>query len=74
MPNISVSLGSPDLVALDALVDSLNEYYEREGQKIEALRHIKTTRSSALKDLLSAWKHGMNASEVFPPVKKEVEK
>lgn len=74
MPKISVSLGDREIRVLDSLVASLNDYYQREGQKIEALRTIQTNRSSALRDLLSAWDHGMDASEVFPPVKKEQKK
>lgn len=74
MPNISVRLSDQETEILDELVTAMEQYYEEQGEKVPALRTIKTNRSTAFRDLLSSWKHGMNAPEVFPPVKKEAKK
>ncbi len=57
MPTISVRISDRDAEALDRLVTSVRAYYEREAQKMPVLGQIETTRSSALRDLLSAWDH-----------------
>jgi hypothetical protein len=70
VPNVSVRLSDQEVGILDEFVEAMEAYYEREGKRVPALRTIKTSRSSAFRDLLSSWKHGMNAPEVFPPVEK----
>ena len=65
MPNISVRLSDDDLLTLDELVEAVRLYYIRQAEKVPALREVETTRSSALRDLLSAWKHNMNATKEF---------
>lgn len=66
MPNFSVRLSDTDVQILDKLVVAMRAYYAVQAQSVPQLRSIETTRSSALRDLLSAWDHGMNAPEVFP--------
>jgi hypothetical protein len=67
MPNLSIRLNDKDVETLDRLVIGVRAYYEREAKKMPALHQLakETTRSSALRDLLSAWDHGMDAPKVF---------
>ena len=71
MPTVSVRLSEKEIGILDQLVEAVDAYYEKQGEKVPALRTIQTNRSSALRDLLSSWDHGMNAPESFPRVEKE---
>jgi len=65
MPNISVRLSDEDIEILDQLVVGVRAYYLRKSETMPTLRTIDTTRSSALRHLLAAWKHGMHAAEEF---------
>jgi predicted transcriptional regulator len=65
MINLSVRLSDDDLQTLDELVEAVRCYYKRQAEQVPALRQIETTRSSALRDLLSSWRHGMDAPVEF---------
>ena len=60
MPSISIRLSDDDVETIDRLVVAVRAYYEREAKAMPVLAQVarETTRSSALRDLLLAWKHG----------------
>jgi hypothetical protein len=68
--HISARMSDDEIEILDRLVVAVRAYYEREAVNVPALGpHLaklakETTRSSALRDLLLAWKHG-KADEMF---------
>lgn len=70
MPNISIRISETDEQNLDALVIAVRAYYERvaaqnspfAGAASQLAREV--TRSSALRDLLLAWKRG-EANDLF---------
>ena len=64
--NISVRLDDDSVETLNRLVIAVRAYYERESQTMPALAQLarETNKSSALRDLLLAWKHG-KADEMF---------
>lgn len=66
MPNLSIRITNEDEENLDALVVAVRAYYERMADVMPiAGRYAKeTTRSSALRDLLLAWKRG-EADKLF---------
>lgn len=60
MPTLSIRINEDDEKTLDRLVVAVRAYYEREARAMPVLAQLakETTRSSALRDLLLAWKHG----------------
>lgn len=59
MPVISIKVHERDLDTLDKLVIAVRAYYERQVPTCPPAAALarNTTRSSAIRDLLSAWDH-----------------
>jgi hypothetical protein len=62
--NLSVSLSVREIETLDQLVVATAAY--RRALPLLAAHAELATRSSALRDLLLAWKYSLNAAETFP--------
>lgn len=61
MPTFSVRLSDQDVETLDRLVVAVRAYYEGLAPSFPPAAGLarEVTRSSALRDLLSAWEHGI---------------
>ena len=66
MPNLSLRMSDDEVETLDRLVVAVRAYYESQSKTMPMLAQVakETTRSSALRDLLLAWKHG-DANSMF---------
>lgn len=61
---LTIRLNESDEQALDRLIRGVQAHRERQPRDVlTALAPV--TRSSALRDLLRAWEHGLDASAVF---------
>jgi hypothetical protein len=60
MVPLSVRFGEAEVETLDRLVVAVRAYYESQAQAFPPAARLanEVTRSSALRDLLLAWKHG----------------
>jgi hypothetical protein len=63
---LSVSLSAHEVATLDQLVVATVAYRRR--LPLLADHAGQATRSSAMRDLLLAWKYNLNATETFPPL------
>lgn len=61
MPTLSVRLSDDDSKTLDRLVIAVRAYYQNQAADFPVAERLsrEVTRSSALRDLLSAWEHGI---------------
>lgn len=66
MPTLSIRLSDEEAATLDRLVVAVRAYYDTASKDMPLLAQVgrETTKSSALRDLLLAWKHG-KADELF---------
>jgi hypothetical protein len=67
MPNLSIRFNNQEVEDLDRLVVAVRSFYEREatGFAPAAKLATETTRSSALRDLLLAWRRGDDIPAMF---------
>jgi hypothetical protein len=67
MPNLSIRLSDKEAEDLDRLVIGVRSYYESEAVVFPPAEKLarETTRSSALRDLLLAWRRGDDILKMF---------